>query len=171
MERLAELKKLMAEGHCAASVSAVHNSQDSTAKLVEAYFYYIKECVRKDFPSLSFMRSYMGAEAAKYGGFIDTVGEVQPLRKNAFIGNCNASFTATQYNINLCWLLHNSKLHVVVTDHAHVHVDCFGNSQLVVEIASPHAKVTIQQYGNSKVEVKGYTEQATCTLHDTATYK
>nr|DAI97855.1 MAG TPA: hypothetical protein [Caudoviricetes sp.] len=171
MERLEHLQQLMAHGHCAESVSKVHNSRNRASRLVEAYFYYIKECVKKDFPDLSFMRGYMGAEAAIYGGFIDTVGEVQPLRRNAFIGDCDASFTGSQYNIYLCWVRHNSKLKVVATDHCHLHIDCFENSSVEVVISSPAAMVRINQYGNSKVKVSGHTECATCTLHDTETYK
>jgi hypothetical protein len=161
----------MEQGHCVESVSMVHNSHNSTAKLVSTYFYYIKECIKKDFPKLPFMRSYMGSAAAKYGGFIDTVGEVVPLKRNAFIGNCNVSFTSSKYNIHLCWVRHESKLKVVATDHSHVHIDCFEDSSVEVFVASPSAKVTINQYGNSHVEVKGHVEQATCKLHDTETYK
>lgn len=170
MDRLKELQQLMAHGHCAESISRVHNSHNRTSRLVEAYFYYIKECVKKDFPSLSFMRSYMGAEAANYGGFIDAVGEVEPMRRNAFVGECDASFTSSQYNIHLCWVRHNSRLKVVATDHSHVHIDCFENSSVEVVISSPTAKVNINQYGNSKVQVNGHTECVTCTLHDTETY-
>lgn len=106
-----------------------------------------------------------------YGGFIDTIGEVEPLRRNAFVGDCDASFTSSQYNIHLCWVCHNSRLKVVATDHSHLHIDCFGNSCVEVVISSPTAKVCINQYGNSKVQVSGHTECATCTLHDTETYK
>lgn len=171
MERLKHLQQLMAHGHCVESLSRVHNSRNHTSRLVEAYFYYIKECVKKDFPDISFMRSYMGVEAAKYGGFIDTVGEVEPLRRNAFVGDCDASITCSQYNIHLCWVRHNSKLKVIATGHSHLHIDCFENSSVEVVIASPDAKVYINQYGNSKVQVSGHAECATCTLHDTETYK
>lgn len=161
----------MAHGHCAESISRVHNSHDCTSRLVETYFYYIKECIKKDFPSLAFMRSYMGTEAAKYGSFIDVTGEVEPLRRNAFVGDCDATFTSTKYNIHLCWVRHNSRLKVVATDHSHVHIDCFENSSVEVVISSPTAKVNINQYGNSKVQVSGHAECVTCTLHDTETYK
>lgn len=171
MDRLQQLQQLMAYGHCAESVSKVHNSHNRTNRLVEAYFYYIKECVKKDFPDLSFMRRYMGAEAAQYGGFIDTVGEVEPLRRNAFVGDCDASFTSSQYNIHLCWVRHNSKLKVVATDYSHLHIDCFENTSVEVVIASPTAKVYINQYGNSHAVVSGHTECATCSIHDTETYK
>lgn len=171
MDRLKELQQLMAHGHCTESISRVHNSRNRTSRLVEAYFYYIKECVKKDFPSLSFMRNYMGAEAANYGGFIDVVGEVEPMRRNAFVGDCDASFTSSQYNIHLCWVRHNSRLKVVATDHSHLHIDCFENSSVEVVISSPTAKVHINQYGNSNVQVSGHAECATCTLHDTETYK
>lgn len=171
MDRIDTLKQLMAHGHCAASVSRVHNSRNRIGKLVETYFYYIKECVKKDFPDLSFMRRYLGAEAALYGGFIDTTGEVEPLRRNAFVGDCNASFTSTQYNIHLCWVRHNSKLKVVATGHSHLHIDCFENSSVEVVIASPTAKVYINQYGNSHAEVSGHVECAASSIHDTETYK
>ena len=171
MERLKQLQQLMAHGHCAESVSRIHNSRNRTSRLIEAYFYYIKECVKKDFPDLSFMRRYIGVEAAHYGGFIDTIGEVEPVRRNAFVGECDASFTSTQYNIHLCWVRHNSKLKVVASDHSHLHIDCFENSRVEVVVASPTARVSINQYGNSSVCISGHEECATCILHDTVTYK
>lgn len=161
----------MADGHCAESISRVHNTHNHTRSLVETYFYYIKECTKKDFPSLEFARKYMGFEATKYGGFIDVVGEVEPLRRNAFVGDCNASFTGSLYNIYLCWVRHNSKLKVVATDHSHLHIDCFENTYVEVVISSSAAKVHINQYGNSRVNISGFTECATCTLHDSETYK
>lgn len=171
MDRLQQLQQLMAHGHCAESMSKIHNSRNRISRLIETYFYYIKECIKKDFPSLSFMRNHIGNEGAIYGGFIDTVGEIEPVRRNAFVGDCNASFTSNQYNIHLCWVRHNSKLKVIATGHSHVHIDCFENSSIEVVISSPTAKVYINQYGSSHVQISGHCECAVCKIHDTETYK
>lgn len=160
----------MAHGHCAESVTDVHNTHGSLQKLVQCYFYYIRQCVQKGFPSLDYMRQYLGADAAKYGGFIDAHGDVVPQRDMAFIGDSDCQFTAGGYDIHRVWLQHNSRLTAIATDHSHLHIDLFGNSELLVRVASPTARVYINQYGNSKCLVEGYSDRATITIHNQETY-
>ena len=169
--RLEELQKLMASGHCVESKSAVQNSQGYVRTLVPLYFYYIKECVRKDFPPLPWLRSELGAEAAPYGGYIDTTGEVEAKKYMAFLGNCNAAFTTSQYNVYLCWVRHTSHVKAIVTDCSQLHLDCFEGSSAEVEVASPKAKVIIRQYGKASVLVSGHTEGVTIKKYDCNTYK
>lgn len=170
MERLQELQRLMAHGHCDESIADIHNTHGSIEKLVQCYFYYIVPCVQKGFPSLAFMRKYFGEEAAKYGGYIDAQGEIQPQRDMVFLGNSSCQFTAVGYNIHRVWLQHESSLTAVATDHSHLHIDCFGNAQLLVRVASPHARVFINLYGNSHCTVEGYGSRVITTNHNQETY-
>lgn len=161
----------MAHGHyCAESQADIHNTHGSIEKLVQCYFYYIRKSIQKGFPSLEYMRKYLGIAAAKYGGYIDAQGEITPQRDMAFVGGSDCQFTAGGYSIHRVWLQHNSKLVAVVTDHSHLHIDCFGNSELLVRIASPNARAIINLYGNSKCVVEGYSDKATSTIHNKATY-
>lgn len=170
MERLKELQRLMAHGHCAESVTDIHNTHGSLQKLVECYFYYIRQCIQKGFPSLAYMRQYLGSAAAKYGGYIDATGDVQPQRNMAFVGDSNCQFTATGYNIHQVWLQNDSKLLAIATDHSHLHIDCFGNSELIVRMASPTARVWVNLYGDSHCSVEGYSDRVITTIHNKATY-
>lgn len=160
----------MARGHCAESQTDIHNTRGDIGKLVQCYFYYIKQCVQKGFPSLAYMRQHLGERAAKYGGYIDTTGEVQPQRDMAFIGDCNCTFTAGGYNIHRVWLQHNSQLTAVATDHSHLHIDCFGDSQLILRMASPTAKAWVNLYGDSKCTIEGNADNVIINKHNKATY-
>lgn len=171
MDKLQELQRLMAHGHCAESQTDIHNTHGDMRKLVQCYFYYIRQCIQKGFPSLDYMRRYLGAEAAKYGGFIDAQGEIVPRRDMAFVGNSNCQFTATGYNIHRIWLQDNSGLLAVATDHSHLHIDCFGVSRLVVRVVSPTARVYVNLYGNSRCEAQGkYACNVISTMHNQETY-
>lgn len=170
MERLKELQRLMAHGHCAESQTDIHNTHGNVKKLVQCYFYYIRQCIQKGFPSLEYMRQYLGNAAAKYGGYIDAQGEITPQRDMAFVGECDCQFTAGGYNIHRVWLQNDSKLTAVLTDHSHLHIDLFGNTELLVRITSPNARAKINLYGSSKCVVEGYSDKATSTIHNQATY-
>lgn len=171
MERIAVLRQLMAHGHCAASISMVHNTQGDISKLADTYFYFIKPCIQKDFPKLAFFREYIGKDGEKYGVYVDSKGEVAASPKAAFLGSSNVSFTATHYNIHQCWCRHDSQVTIVATDNSHLHIDCFENAAVNVTIQSRQAKVFINQYGNSKVLVKGFAEQAKITTYKCKNYK
>lgn len=160
----------MAHGHCAESQAQVHNTHGNMEMLVQCYFYYIRQCVQKGFPSLDYMRQYLGAGAAKYGGFIDAHGEIEPQRDMAFVGDSDCQFTAGGYSIHRVWLQHNSKLTAIASDHSHLHIDCFGNSELLVRVASPTARVYVNLYGNSHCTVEGYGERVITTIHNQETY-
>lgn len=160
----------MAHGHCAESVADIHNTHGDMAELVHCYFYYIRQCIQKGFPSLDYMRQYLGKAAAQYGGYIDAQGDVQPQRDMAFVGNSDCQFTATAYNIHQVWLQHNSKLTAIATDHSHLHIDCFGNSELVVRVTSPTARVWVNLYGNSHCSAEGYSDRVITTIHQQPTY-
>lgn len=48
-----------------------------------------------------------------------------------------------KYNIVSCWVRHNSKLQIQATDHCHLHIDCFDNADVQVNIESKHARVLL----------------------------
>ncbi len=170
-QRITELERLMAVGHCAKSIADLHNTHGDLKGMVQCYFYYIRQCIQKDFPSLEYMRTQLGAEAAQYGGYIDQQGVIsQPQRNMAFIGDCNCQFTAEGYNIHQIWVQHNSKLKITAADNCNLHIDCFGDSQVQVHITSPKAKVRVRIYGNSNCTVDGYADRAITTIHNQETY-
>lgn len=169
--RLLALKELMQVGHCAESRTAVHNTCNNTERLMGVYFYYIKQCTQKDFPSLEFLRANFGTQVAPWGGYIDTKGKVKACKKNVFIGDADAQMEVAGYDIALCWVRHNSKLEVWVKDHAHLHIDCFEDSEVKVHIEGKGTRVYINTYANSEAEIDGFTERAVSTIHDCKTYK
>ena len=168
--RLQKLQQLMLLGHCADSRAAVHNSRDKTSKLMEVYFYYIRECTKKDFPALDFLREQFGKLVEPYGGYIDKAGELAPLKKMVFLGSCKSQFTTSSYNIHQCWVRHESQVEIRMDDHSHVHLDCFEGSNVVLHILSPYSMAVVHQYGNSKVTISGHAECVKVTHHSTPTY-
>lgn len=161
----------MQKGHCADSRVAVHNTMDDAARLVRTYFYYMVECVRKDFPSLDFLRKYFAGSTEKYGGYIDYKGEIAPAKRMAFLGCSECRFTTSQYNIHQVWVRHSSRVDVRMADNSHLHLDCFEKSEVVIHILSPGCRVIIHQYAGAKVTLDGYTECASITKHESLTYK
>lgn len=170
MKRVDLLKELMKTGHCKESIAAIHNTQDKAELLMQAYFYYIKECTKKDFPAIDVLRAQFGKDVAPWGGYIDANGIVPALKRNAFVGNCDASIVTDLYNIVHCWVRHNSKLKVVASGHSRVHVDCFENGDVHIHIEDK-AKVYVRQYGDSKVLISGNVAGALVTTYDCKTYK
>jgi len=168
---LALLKELMQVGHCAESKAAVHNTCNDTRKLFEVYLYYIRQCTQKDFPSLPVLRSYFGSEVAPWGGYIDTEGMVQAHKRNVFVGDCKAQMEVGDYSITQCWLRHNSQLEVWVKGHAHLHVDCFEESQLTVHVEGSGARVFVNTYAGSKAMFTGHVERVVSSMYDCRTYK
>ena len=156
--RLQQLQQIMLEGHCAESKTAVHNSRGSIEKLMAAYWYYIREVTRKDFPSLQFLRTHFAGLTEPYGAYIDGYGEVLAQKRMAFLGNSNCQFTTTAYNVHQCWLRHNSKLEVRMAEHSHLHIDCFEESQLVLHVEDGGCKAFVRLYGNARITTSGHTE-------------
>ncbi len=156
--RLQQLQHLMLEGHCAESKTAVHNSRGSIEKLMAAYWYYIREVTRKDFPSLQFLRTHFAGLTEPYGAYIDGHGEVLAQKRMVFVGSSHCQFTTTEYNVHQCWLRHNSQLEVRMAGHSHLHIDCFEESQLVLHVADEGCKAFVRLYGNSKITTSGRTE-------------
>ncbi|MDH6308128.1 hypothetical protein M2451_002647 [Dysgonomonas sp. PFB1-18] len=170
MDRINELKNLMQTGHCAESISMLHNTNDNAKKLMETYFYYIKACTQKDFPKLEFLRTHFGKQVAPFGGYVDATGEQKAHRNNALVGDSNVTMRTEGYNIVKCWVRHNSKLEVTATENSHLHIDCFENTEVKICIEG-NAKVFVNQYGQSKVEISGNTANASVKLFDCETYK
>lgn len=169
--RIEQLKRLMQKGHCTDSKSMVHNTCNNTEALMDTYFYFIKACTQKDFPSLDFLREYFGEQVAPYGGYIDATGKQIAHMKNALLGNSNVVMQAGGYSIVNCWVRHNSKLQMQATDHCHLHIDCFDNAEVQVDIESNHARVFINLYGNSKAGVSGNSQNVCITSYSSKTYK
>ena len=170
--RLQQLQQQMLTGHCAESRTAVHNSQGRMDKLMAAYWYYVRECTRKDFPPLPFLRAHFaGGITEPYGGYLDKEGEVVAQRRMAFAGSCHCQFTTTAYNIHQCWVRHESKLEVRMADNSHLHIDCFEESQLVLHVASEHCKAIVRLYGNAKLTTSGHTECVEVRNMGTPTYE
>ncbi len=168
--RMSLLQKAMMLGHCAESRTAVHNSHGHAGKLMAAYFYYIKECTKKDFPKLPMLRSFFGKAVEPYGGYIDTKGDVVALNRMVFLGECQCNTTLNKYNVHQCWVRHDSKLEMCLTDHSHCHIDCHDNSSVLINAVSPNCKCKVRVYGNSRVTLTGHVECVTITYTNMQTY-
>lgn len=157
-ERFAALQQSMLEGHCAESRTHIHNTHGNLAGLMRCYWHYIRECTRKDFPSLAQLRRYYGEAVIPYGAGIDYKGEFAATKNMMFAGDSDAKTTLTSFNVHQCWLRHNSRLEVALADMSYLHIDCFENSQLVVNATSLDCKCRVRLYGNAKATIQGYSQ-------------
>lgn len=171
-DRLRELQERMLTGHCAESRTAIHNSGGNIDKIMATFWYYIRECTRKDFPTLPMLRTlFAGGITEPYGGYIDKQGEVVACRRMVFYGASRCQCTTTAYNIYQCWLRHESELVVRMADHSHLHIDCFEHSQLVLHVESSTCKAVVKLYGNAKLTTSGHTECITVRHMGQETYE
>lgn len=169
--RIEQLKRLMLKGHCADSKSMVHNTCDNTEALMETYFYFIKACTQKDFPKLDFLREYFGTQVMPYGGYIDAIGEQIAHKRNVLLGDSDVTMRAGDYSIVNCWVRHDSKLQIQATSHCHLHIDCFDNAEVRVDVDSAYARVFINLYGNSNAFISGNSQNVCITSYSSKTYK
>lgn len=170
--RLRKLQERMLTGHCAESRTAIHNSGGNIAKIMATFWYYIRECTRKDFPTLPMLRNLFAEGITEpYGGYIDKQGEVVAQRRMAFYGASRCQCTTTAYNIYQCWLRHESELVVRMADHSHLHIDCFEHSQLVLHAESSTCMAVVKLYGNAKITTSGHTECITVRHMNAETYE
>lgn len=158
-ERFAVLQQSMLEGHCAESRAHVHNTHGSLAKMMRCYWHYIRECTRKDFPSLEHLRKYYGKAVEPYGAGIDYKGEWEATKYMMFAGDSDVKTTLKEYGVHQCWLRHNSKLSVTLYDHSYIHIDCFENTELSVTANSSDCACMVRVYGNAKVSIQGHCER------------
>jgi len=114
-------------------------------ELAEMYLKGIDFCLLNDYPSNDFIKRHFRGQTELFGIYLDEHISAQNKRKIVALGNCAGRIEVTGYGVSEIFLKHNSKLTVIVSDHAFVMVDIFDNANLRI-IASGDAKVCINRY-------------------------
>ena len=124
----------------------------SVQSLVELFIRGIDFCIKKDYPTLGFMRKNFKGTCEAYGAYVDDE-VVERNRQNVVLnGDCKAMLEYDGYVVSNIYIRHNSKAAVSVGDHAVVTIDAFDNSYLAIAVAGSDARVFVNVYGNAKVE-------------------
>lgn len=142
------LEKIMkgSGDHCSESIVDIHNA-NSVGRLADILFYYMKQCVQKDFPSIEIMRDYKDS-GYPFGVFVEKSGVYEALKNNALF-NSNITLKIDNYNISRIWLRGSSTLALEAKDNSIVFVDCFDSSQINI-VAKDQSKVKVNLYGKSQ---------------------
>lgn len=138
--------------HCQESLIDVHNAE-SVERLSHILFYYMKQCIEKDFPSMDIMRDYKDT-GYPYGVFVEREGKYEALKNNVLFDS-NLTLTIGEYNISRIWLRGSSFLTLEAKGNSIVLVDCFDASKIKIT-AKNQASVKVNLYGDSEcLEIEG----------------
>ena len=125
-------------------------------RLSELFIRGIDFCISEDFPTLEFMRENFKGKCERHGIFIDhDLKSEENLPHTVLNGDCTAHLSYDKYSVSQIYARHNSKVKVIVKDHARITIDAFDNSLIEVETLSDRCKVFVSVYGNAKVQSKG----------------
>lgn len=139
--------------HCSESIVDVHNAV-SVQRLAGILFYYMKQCVQKDFPSLELMRDYKET-GYPFGVFVERSGEYEALKSNVLFDS-NITLKIGKYNVSRIWLRGSSTLTLEAKDNSIVFVDCFDDSKIDI-ISKDRSSVKVSLYGDSQcVSMEGF---------------
>lgn len=129
---------------------------ENTGQLVGLFFRGIDFCIKKDYPTLDFIRENFKGKCEAYGVFVDA--EIQDLKNAenvALNGDCKAMLEYDGYSVSNLFVRHNSQVSVNVSGRAVLDIDAFDNSNLVVAVAGNTARVRVTLYGNAHVQCMG----------------
>lgn len=150
-----KLEKIMkgSGDHCSESIVDIHNA-NSVGRLADILFYYMKQCVQKDFPSIEIMRDYKDS-GSPFGVFVERSGIYEALKNNVLFDS-NITLRIDKYNISKIWLRGSSTLTLEAKDNSIVFVDCFDSSRIKI-IAKDKSSVKVNLYGDSECsEMEGF---------------
>jgi hypothetical protein len=125
-------------------------------RLSELFIRGIDFCISEDFPTLEFMRENFKGKCEKHGIFIDhEIKYEENFPHMVLNGDSKASLMYDQYNVSQLYVRHNSKVKIVVKDHAILTIDAFDDSKIEIETLSNGCKAIINLYGNASLNHKG----------------
>lgn len=125
-------------------------------ELIELYIRGIDFCISEDFPTLNFIREHFKGQCEPYGVYVDDeIGQLKNAPDVVLNGDCKAMLEYDEYTVSRVFIRHNSKAAINLGDNAHVTVDIFDNSDIVIATAGHDAKVIVKVYGNAKLKTIG----------------
>lgn len=124
--------------------------------LTQLYIRGIDFCISEEYPTLDFIREHFKGKCEPYGVYVDDeVGQLKNVPDVVLNGDCKAMLEYDGYTVSRVFVRHGSKAAINVGDNAHVTVDIFDNSDVVIATAGHEAKVIVKVYGNAKLETIG----------------
>lgn len=128
---------------------------DATDKrtLVQMYMRGIDFCIINDYPPVATMEKHFKGMSREFGLFINEAVTADNLPQAALMGACDARLQFDNYAVSMIYVLHRSLAQIAATDHSIVSVDCFGDSEVIIE-ASGGSRVSVYCYGRAAVQSK-----------------
>lgn len=119
--------------------------------LVELFVRGIDFCVKKDYPTLDFMRKNFKGKCEPYGAYVDDE-VIERNREDVVLnGDSKAMLDYDGYTVANVFVRHGSQAAITAADYAVVTVDVFDDAKVFVGTAG-NAQVLISVYGNATVE-------------------
>ena len=120
--------------------------------LSDLYFNGIDFCIKKQVPSIEYLRQ-LGAQILEpIGIYVDGKPSLGNCRRAAFYGSCEGYAVYSGYNTGQLYLTGQTRLRVIAQGNAVVVIDAFDSSVLEVE-ARGDARITVFQYEGATVQV------------------
>lgn len=148
-----EIEKIMKKQgyHCSSSIKDIHNAA-SVERMSEIYFYYIKQCIEKNFPTLDMLREFKD-EGVELGIYIDQNGVYKAKEKNSINGDSEIIINTDEFEVSRIWLRDNSSLTINAKANSVVFLYCLNQSKANIK-SKDNARVYVNLYHNSFVESK-----------------
>ncbi len=125
-------------------------------RLARLYVRGIDFCIKNDYPTLDFIRDNFKGKCEPYGVFVDEPAlELRDIPDVVLNGNCKGTLTYGGFSVCRAFIRHNSNVNVKVRGFAHVTIDVFDDTTLVLAVAGTNARVLVNKYGNARVECSG----------------
>lgn len=128
----------------------------SVKELADLYKEGIDFCINNDYPSLDFLREHYRGKCEEYGVYVDDrVAGLQNPKTVVLNGKSEAMIQYKGYTVSRLYLRHDSEATVCISEFAHVTIDCFDNTRLVVATVGSDAQVLLNVYGQAQVKATG----------------
>lgn len=148
------INKDMAKAAAAAGVCAewhdrlLHTSD--LQGLAEMFFNGIDFCIKRQVPSIDYLRQLGPETLEPLGIFVDGKPNLGNTRRAAFYGSCEGYAVYSGYSTGQLYCTGQTRLSVIAQGNAVVVIDAFDDSLLAVE-ARGNARITVFQYQGATV--------------------
>lgn len=144
-----------AAGACSEGVNKVLES-GTPEELISLYKEKIDFCLEQNFPSNEYLAENMDLDQlADNGIFLNRSAKLENIDFLVLLGGSSVEMEVNEYSVSQIYIKHTSETKLVIEGNAFVVIDCFYDSQFVVD-AFNAAKVRINVYVNAQVTANDF---------------
>ena len=128
----------------------------SMKRLIDLYIRGIDFCVKNNYPTLEFIREHFNS-CEEYGVYVDNKHLNEMNIPDAVLhGECKGTLSYNGYSVCRAYIRHDSSVTVAVYGNAHLTVDVFDNSKMLLYAVGSSARVLVNVYGDAQVDCTGF---------------